>query len=181
METYRHDLKNKTKIILVKRKVFWPFRLTKQIQSVFDQLEYPAHYPNTVNAEYCAIQHAKYAVVSESIESNLFQTEFYAWLEIGYFRDITEDKTYFVLNPPPDQDENLISFNEVFHANLSLSPEQIFKDNIVWVGGGIVIGTSAVFLKFEKLYKKAVLYFLERKLMNSNQQVVYSIYSDEGR
>lgn len=39
----------------------------------------------------------------------------------------------------------------------------------------------SVQLVFEKIYKEAVLYFLEKKIMNTDQQLIYAIYSLEGR
>lgn len=181
MENLRRNKTEITKIIYMKRSDFWPFRLTTEIQSVFDQPEYPKYHPNTVLAEYSAIQHAKYAAVGDAIRSNIFESEYYAWLDIGYFRDIVNDKRYFILTPPENHNKSLLAMNEVYSPNLNSTPEEIFKENAVWVGGGMFIGTKNVQLAFEKLYKRAVLHFLERKLMNSDQQVIYAIYSMEGR
>lgn len=64
---------------------------------------------------------------------------------------------------------------------MNTRPFSIFRSNIVWVGGGLFIGTRNVVIEFEKLYERAVLYFLDQKLMNSDQQVLYSLYSQEGR
>jgi hypothetical protein len=36
-------------------------------------------------------------------------------------------------------------------------------------------------LQFEELYKRAIIYFLDKKIMNTDQQVLYSLYSQEGR
>ena len=49
------------------------------------------------------------------------------------------------------------------------------------VGGGLTIGIPEVIAKFEEMYHKAVLYFLDEKLMNTDQQVLFSLYSDIGR
>jgi predicted transposase YdaD len=32
-----------------------------------------------------------------------------------------------------------------------------------------------------ELYKRAIIYFLDKKIMNTDQQVLYSLYSQEGR
>lgn len=181
MSELRHDRQRITKVIYIKKRSLWAFQLLKDIKSVFDQPGYPKYHPNTVLAEYSAIQHAKYAAVGDAIRLNLSQTEYYAWVDIGYFRDIVNDKKYFTLTPPENHNKNLLAMNEVYHPNLNLTPEEIFKQNVVWVGGGMFIGTRRVQLAFEKLYKRAVLHFLERKLMNSDQQVIYAMYSMEGR
>lgn len=181
MSEIRRDRKRLTKIIYMKNREFWPFKLITEIQSVFDQPDYPVFHPNTVLAEYSAIQHAKIAAVAEAIRSETFQTKYYAWLDIGYFRDIVDDKRYFILKPPQNQDKNLLAVNEVYSPNLNLTPKEIFMQNKVWIGGGMFIGTRSVQLAFEKLYKKAVMYYLEKKIMNTDQQVIYAIYSLEGR
>lgn len=38
-----------------------------------------------------------------------------------------------------------------------------------------------MFLQFEQLFHRAVLYFLDEKLMNTDQQLLYYIYSEKGR
>jgi hypothetical protein len=43
------------------------------------------------------------------------------------------------------------------------------------------IGTAKLILQFEVLYKRAINYFLDKKIMNTDQQVLYSLYSQEGR
>lgn len=184
MEKYREKFRNKTKIILISnRKKFWPFQILKEIQSVFRQPNYPKYYPNTVMPEYSASQHAKYAVVADALKRNIFYTEFYAWLDVGYFRDACDDENqYFRINPPPEVDKTRLSINlmnQSLTKNVSFS--SIFKENYVWVGGGILVATKDVFLKFERLYHRAVVYFLRRGLMNADQQVIYGIYCNEGR
>jgi hypothetical protein len=49
------------------------------------------------------------------------------------------------------------------------------------VAGGMFIGTANLILQFEQLYKRAINYFLDKKIMNTDQQVLYSLYSQEGR
>lgn len=65
--------------------------------------------------------------------------------------------------------------NQSLTKNVSFN--SIFKENYVWVGGGILVATKDVFLK----YHRAVVYFLRRGLMNADQQVIYGIYCNEGR
>lgn len=78
MRELRRDRKRLTKIIYMKNREFWPFKLITEIQSVFDQPDYPVFHPNTVLAEYSAIKHAKFAAVGEALRSETFQTEYYA-------------------------------------------------------------------------------------------------------
>lgn len=181
MENYRSKFTNKTMIYCVNRTKFWPFQLTEQIKAVFDQPNYPKFYPNTFVPKYSASQHIKFAVMLDAVQKNPFKTPLYSWLDVGYFRDIVDDKRYFRLIPPPGFDESRLSSNEISMKQQNKTASDIFKKNLVWVGGGMLIGTRDNFIKFESLYQKAVNYFLKQKIMNSDQQIIYAIYTDEGR
>uniref|UniRef100_A0A8W8N4K6 Uncharacterized protein n=1 Tax=Magallana gigas TaxID=29159 RepID=A0A8W8N4K6_MAGGI len=181
METLRSDRLNNTMIYMLNRTELWPFQLINQIRSVLDQPGYPKHHPNTVIPEYPAAQHSKFAAVAETIRKKVFQNPYYAWLDIGYFRDVVERKLEFSLSIPPKFNANKISFNRINVVSMNIDPFTIFRKNIVWVGGGMFLGKGEVFLQFEQLYHRAVKYFLDQKLVNSDQQVLYSMYSKKGR
>ncbi|XP_062607597.1 uncharacterized protein LOC134269424 isoform X2 [Saccostrea cucullata] len=181
MEKLRADRMNTTAIYLVNRTEIWPFQLVDQIKAVYSQPGYPKHYPNTVNPGYAAAQHAKYAVVAKAVQKQIFRAPYYVWLDIGYFRDISNRKVFFELNIPPGFDPKKLAVNRVNDLSMNIDPFSIFRHNIVWVGGGMFVGSEKLILDFEKLYHKAVLYFLDQKLMNSDQQVLYSMYSKKGR
>lgn len=174
-------LEYQTELVFINRTTLWPFSLLDKIKQVYSQPGYPAHYPNTVNPAYSAAQHAKYAVVSDAVRRNLYNTSYFAWLDIGYFRDLVKSTQFFELKIPPNLDSSRLAVNLVFHQRMDTRPYSIFRSNIVWVGGGLFIGARDVVTEFEKIYEKAVLYFLDQKLMNSDQQVLYSLYSKEGR
>ncbi|XP_062620311.1 uncharacterized protein LOC134281899 [Saccostrea cucullata] len=181
MEKYRESFPNKTKVIIIERRKFWSFQIVNNISSVFEQPDYPNFYPNTVLPEYSACQHTKFAVVADALKRDIFRTEFYAWLDIGYFRDIVCDEHYFRLNPPPYIDKGRLCMTKINEFSSNISMESIFKENEVWVGGGMLVATKNIFLKFEKLYKRSVEFFLNLKIMNSDQQIIYGLYSKAGR
>ncbi|XP_052686518.1 uncharacterized protein LOC128165736 [Crassostrea angulata] len=181
METLRSDRLNNTMIYLLNRTELWPFQLVTQMKSVLDQTGYPKYYPNTVIPEYPAAQHSKYAVVAETIRKGVFTNPYFAWLDIGYFRDVVERKVDFTLDIPPGFDPGKISVNRVEGLSMNIDPFTIFRKNIVWVGGGIFLGKGEALLQFEQLYHRAVKYFLDQQLVNSDQQVLYSMYSKKGR
>lgn len=181
METLRSDRLNNTMIYLLNRTELWPFQLVTQMKSVLDQPGYPKYYPNTVIPEYPAAQHSKYAVVAETIRKGVFANPYFAWVDIGYFRDVVERKVDFTLDIPPGFDPGKISVNRVEGLSMNIDPFTIFRKNIVWVGGGIFLGKGEVLLQFEQLYHRAVKYFLDQQLVNSDQQVLYSMYSKKGR
>lgn len=181
METLRSDRLNNTMIYLLNRTELWPFQLVTQMKSVLDQPGYPKYYPNTVIPEYPAAQHSKYAVVAETIRKGVFANPYFAWLDIGYFRDVVERKVDFTLDIPPGFNPGKISVNRVEGLSMNIDPFTIFRKNIVWVGGGIFLGKGEALLQFEQLYHRAVKYFLDQQLVNSDQQVLYSMYSKKGR
>ena len=179
---YRARFHEKTRIFFVKnRKILWPFSLIQEIHSIYSQPGYPKHHPNTVIPEYSAAQHVKYVVLAQTAKEKYFNTPFYAWLDVGYFRDITKNNAYYRLEPPNNFDKTRIAFNKVYNVRMTTPPKRIFRGNKVWVGGGLAFGTAEVIAKFEEMYHKAFLYFLEEKLMNTDQQVLFSLYSDIGR
>ena len=57
----------------------------------------------------------------------------------------------------------------------------IFKEKLDWICGCIFLGERELVLKYAQQYKKAVDYFLSKNLMNSDQQVLYAMYSNRGR
>lgn len=181
METLRSDRLNNTMIYLLNRTELWPFQLVTQMKSVLDQPGYPKYYPNTVIPEYPAAQHSKYAVVAETIRKGVFANPYFAWVDIGYFRDVVERKVDFTLDIPPGFDPGKISVNRVEGLSMNIDPFTIFRKNIVWVGGGIFLGKGEALLQFEQLYHRAVKFFLDQQLVNSDQQVLYSMYSKKGR
>ncbi|XP_048728051.1 uncharacterized protein LOC125646004 isoform X2 [Ostrea edulis] len=181
MEKLRADHINTTKIYFMNRTELWPFQLIDQIQTVYDLPGYPKFHPNTVNPGYAAAQHTKYAVTADTVRRKVFRAPFYAWLDIGYFRDIVNRNVSFELNIPTGFDPKRLAVNRIDTLSMNIDPISIFRNNIVWVGGGMFIGSETVILEFEQLYRKAVLYFLREKLSNSDQQVLYSLYSKKGR
>ncbi|XP_061179076.1 uncharacterized protein LOC133187678 [Saccostrea echinata] len=181
IENLRVDLINSTKIFLLNRTDVWPFQLKERMKVIYSQPGYPKYYPNTVNPGYTAAQHAKYAVVANTVRKGIFRAPYYAWLDVGYFRDIAKRKVFFELHTPEGFDPDRLAVNRINDLSMNVDPFNIFRNNDVWVGGGMFLGSGKVILEFEKLYHKAVLYFLEQKIMNSDQQVLYALYSKKGR
>lgn len=178
----RHGMEHKTKVILVKRQKLWTFKLKNQIKAIFSKNGYPKHYPNTVIPEYSCAQHSKYAVLADTIRQGHFKSEYYAWLDIGYFRDIIEVKRMFTLSVPVDFDVGKIAMNLVYPSqSRNLTYRQIVYHNIVWVGGGMLLGTPDVVLEFETQYRHAVMFLLSQRLISTDQQVLLSMYSSQGQ
>lgn len=181
MERQRTDHINNTRIYLTNRTDLWPFKLLYEVRSVYDVPGYPKSHPNTVVSEYTATQHSKYAVVADTVRKQVFQNAYYAWLDIGYFRDVVERNVQFELKIQPGFDSKRVSYNRISEFSKTVDPFTIFRNSLLWVDGGMFLGTGEVLLQFEQLYHRAVLYFLDEKLMNKEQQLLYSVYSKKGR
>ncbi|XP_048743037.2 protein HtrL-like [Ostrea edulis] len=181
MQAYRNDLLCNTKIIYMNRTDIYAFRKIDEIKSVYKQPGYPKYYPNTVSPEYTAAQHAKFTVVADTYKRKLFTTRYYAWIDVGYFRDIANIQDYYVMVVPPDMDPKRLAYNFAKQHVRTADPITVFRNNLVWVGGGMFIGLGEVIDRFERFYQKAVDYFMNSKVMNSDQQVLYSIYTHKGR
>ncbi|WAR22279.1 hypothetical protein MAR_016253 [Mya arenaria] len=181
MKNIRNETVTTTRIHLIKRNSSWAFQLRSNISKVFSQKGYPKHYPNTVLPEYACAQLAKYDVISRASRDDVFKTNYVMWLDVGYFRD-RKSTNYFSLRRPIGYNESRVAMN-VIHANtnMAMSVTDIFRNNLVWVGGGLVFANRDIISRYETQLKKAVDYFLSRRLMNTDQQVVYALFSDEGR
>ena len=112
----------------------------EQIQNVYRQPGCPAHYPNTVEPAYAAAKHAKYVVVADAVKKNIYNTSYYAGLDVGYFRDLIRSDEFFELKRPPDFDPSRLAMNLVSRQNMATKPYSMYRYNIVWVGGGYSLG-----------------------------------------
>ena len=176
LETRRH-LANKTRVIRVHRSQLKSFRDVEKIRTIFRDPQYPRHPPNTVIPEYPCTQHAKYEFILEALEKNYFPSKYIAWLDIGYFRYLIERRRSFYIVTPPGMDESKVAMNEVARPDWSLDPSDVFRGNLVWVGGGMSISTRPVFRRFVEEYTRSVDAFLEQGLSNTDQQVIYSMFT----
>ena len=181
MQTLRANLTNITKMFLIDKNSSWAFQRKGQIENIYATKGYPKHYPNTVVAEYSCAQHAKYDVVARAATRNYFQTDYFAWLDVGLFRAEGNQRKYFVLQKPPDFNSSRIAVNLVHTVNMNTDMSSIFRRNLVWVCGCIFVGRREIIIKYTEQYKRAVDYFLSQKLMNTDQQVLYAMFSESGK
>ena len=89
--------------------------------------------------------HAKYDVLELSAIENHFETPYFAWLDIGLFRNLDgTDFPLFKLVPPDKFHPERIGFSQVWPQDPVLPPEVIMKQKIVWVSGSMVLATQEV-------------------------------------
>lgn len=172
----RNNSLDRTKIFVIDRSTSWAFQNRDKIKQIFDSPTYPKFYPNTVISEYACAQHAKYDVTARAAEKDIFKTKYYMWLDIGYFRDRKSNARFF-LTTPKNFNESRIAMNLVyFNHPLTALPENIMKQNIVLVGGGLFFGTKDRIIAFAADFKRAVEYYLKKGWMNTDQQVIYAMF-----
>lgn len=163
-----------TKIYLVRQEEFWAFQLKSVIQDIFDQPGYPKHYPNTVLPSYSCAMHVKYDLIEKVIKEGLLTTKYLAWIDVGYFRE--NHQHVFTLHPPKDIKDDHISFTQI-RTFYNITPKTIIYDNLVWIAGGLFVGRPEYLLLFVEDYKKMVLEMIDMKLMSTDQQVLYCMYT----
>ncbi|GAB1604994.1 uncharacterized protein LOC106879582, partial [Argonauta hians] len=168
------NLVNLTKLVLVNRTDLWAFGLKPEIARIFSQNDYPKFYPNTVMPDYSCVMHAKYELLKQSIQQNYFHTDYFMWIDIGYFRYEVKKTEKFRLILPKGFDVRSVAFSLVCDfRNLSL--KQIIWQNIVWVAGGANVGRSDVLLRFCDDYMASVKRVLSQNLMSTDQQIIYAM------
>ncbi|XP_050404519.2 uncharacterized protein LOC126820538 isoform X2 [Patella vulgata] len=177
----RKGLKSVTKIIVLDRKYMWSFGLKHRIGQIFSSKSYPRFYPNTVVPEYACANHAKYECLEKAIQEDYFSTAYFSWLDIGYFRDIVSCTKDFTLVLPDCFDQEKISFTQIYEFTPQINMSDIFLKNRVWVGGGMNLAKKEVSKEFVRLYRNSVDTLMQKSLMSTDQQVIYSIYSNKGR
>lgn len=168
---------NLTRVHVIKREELWSYvTLLPNTTRLFAKPEYPKHPPNTVIPEYSCIMHAKYEMMLRTALENPFGTRHLAWLDIGLFRDMVSKNKTFELYLPPSFDPDKVAYEQVYNRN-DESAKSIFYGNHVWVCGCFYLSRVSVMVKWTLAYMKYARYFLQRDLMNTDQQVIYAMFN----
>ena len=162
---------DRTQIYVVNREDLWSFKLAPEVKSIFSQPHYPKHDPNTMHENYSCVMHAKFELMSKVIVEEKFHTKYLAWLDIGLFRSVVDEKHIFPLSIPPDLDKTKIAYSQQDTFDPSLTPMEIVADNRVWVGGAMFMGRPEVMYIYTQDYMQAVRKLLDMKVMSTDQQV----------
>ncbi|XP_060075019.1 uncharacterized protein LOC132554725 [Ylistrum balloti] len=181
-DNIRNHTKDLTKSVVINRTSLWSFQIIPKIAKLYSTPGYPKHYPNTYVPAYTALTHSKLPVVLDAINQSYFLTDYYCWLDIGYFRDILARKQSFWLEVPSDFDATKVGVTRVYNSKLSdIRPKTIIYGNLNWIGGGLFLGKPDVLVRFGKQYKDTVMRYLNESLMNVEQQILYSMFTTEER
>ena len=170
--------KNLTMTVKVSRDRLWAFGLRERIAAIYAQPDYPKFHPNTVIPDYSCVMHAKYELMQNATKSNPFRTRYFAWLDIGLFRDIETKSKPVKLHLPPNFDRTRVAYTEVSSRDSKMSERAIFHGNQVWVCGAYFVAENSVMQRWTAEYMRATERFLSRKLMNTDQQILYAMFSN---
>lgn len=171
-----------TKVIKIHREELPSFKHLPQIKSIYSQPSYPKYHPNTVYPEYSCAMHAKYDVLQRSCIMDFFNTPYIAWVDIGLFRSLDgTDYPIFKLVPPEKFNPERIGFSQAWPQDPVFTPEFVLKNKLVWVSGSMVLATKEYMLNFTRDYKEAVKELLDQGLSNTDQEVIYAMYSAKMR
>ena len=170
------------KINVFNRNLTWAFKLLPRIKDIIEKPDYPKHIPTTVIPQYQSIQHLKYELVEDVAKRNPFKTQYFAWVDIGLFRDLLLHSNRIIspfhIGLPPGFDRSKIAYNEVVPMR-NVSNKDIFYRNLYWVCGCFFIARRAVLLQWVKEYKKFTERFLDEGLANTDQRIIYAIQANE--
>jgi hypothetical protein len=114
--------------------------------------------------------------MQRSIEENAFNTKYFIWIDVGYFRDSLkiENNQQFKIDSPPNFVPTEVAYNEVVSPSYK-TLNQIIYENEVWVGGGLFIAASDVMLKWVQNYMYYTERCIEFGLISTGQQVIYTM------
>lgn len=164
-----------TQVHVLKRDDLWAFKLAPKIKDIYSEPNYPKYMPNTVNEYYSCAMHVKYELLEIVIKKKLLKTRYVSWVDIGYFRE--EMNKLFRMEPPDNLKEGHIVYTQIHPFYDYMQPEDIIKSNSVWIAGGFILGTPEYLMIMIEDYKKTTEDMISKRLMDTDQQVLYILYS----
>lgn len=166
-----------TQIIFVNQTNLWAFQLKQRIEEIYNQIGYKKYYPDVVIPAYTCAMNAKYELIERVITEKISTALFLAWIDIGYFRN--KEPGFIKMTPTRSIKDDHISFSQVNFFNDHLTPFQIVYQSRFYIAGGFFIGRPQYLMLFAQDYRLAVEWMLDMNLINSDQQVLYVMYSPQ--
>ena len=165
-----------TYIVKVSKEGLWAFSLLDDIAKIYRQYSYPKHNPYTTVPEYTSAMHAKYEFMAKALKENPFKTNFFCWMDVGLFRNVTEKpRRTLDLKLPALFDEKRVAYSQI-NERIDMTVEEIFHNNMVWVCGCIFMAKGTIMKKWIYEYMRYIDRFLMEGFMNTDQQVLYGMY-----
>lgn len=162
-----------TQIIIVKSQHLQAYQLDSQMQRIFMKLNL------SLGSRIACMTHFKYELVSRAVRDSLFRTRYFAWLDVSYYKDIVHSSSHaFKICLPINFIEDRVAFNAPFTRKPYLV-DDIFKHSRAWVSSNLFIANRDTILAFCRDYHQALFRFLEEGLANTDQQVLFAMFSEE--
>ncbi|XP_053391829.1 uncharacterized protein LOC128554588, partial [Mercenaria mercenaria] len=172
---------NKTKIIFFERSSAWSFQIIDDIKRIYNIEGYTRRNASKVSPLYTCAMHSKYYCLKQAAEYNYFNTKYIMWLDVGYFWRLKAKRPFFLRRPLKFNDSQ-IAMNKINTGrSIPSSPVDIIRKSHLQVGGGLVFGEIHKMIKFSSQYRRAVEYFLSKNLTNTDQQILYGMFTEEGQ
>ena len=134
-----------TKIIKINRDQLPAFRHLETIRKIYNKPSYPKVYPDTVYPEYSCTMHAKYDVLNSACKADFFETPYFAWLDIGLFRQLDQSlQPIFKLVPPEKFNPERVGMTQITPLDPVVPPEFVMRNTQKWVSGAMVLATREV-------------------------------------
>ncbi len=167
----RENYRNTTRIILLEnRSDLWAFRIMPKIQEIFESPGYPHNPPGTTVPEYSCAMHAKYEVMLWAVQQNIFNTRYFAWLDIGLFRDLKSSEP-FHMYPPPDFDPKRVAYTEVNNRQTLTTLDTVLHRRRPWICGAFFLGNPTVLRQWSWQYHATIESMLRENIMVTDQEV----------
>lgn len=107
--------------------------------------------------------HAKYDVLEKSCLMDFYESPFFAWVDIGLFRNLdATDYPLFKLVTPEKFHPERIGFSQAWPLDPVHTPEHIMKNRMVWVSGSMLLASKevGVYNNFSDFNQQKLLLFM---------------------
>ncbi|KAK3100590.1 hypothetical protein FSP39_022236 [Pinctada imbricata] len=172
----RENHLSRTMVVLIPKNLLWSYKLIPWIEKIIRTPGYPEYHPNTVLPEYSSAMFAKTELVAYVAEKNFFNTDYFCWIDIGYYRNILDRRKPFWLEVPNSFDRKRVALTGVYKIDLENTPvRDVFLRKMDWLAGGLQVTTSDVAVRFNKQFQDSLVRYLSMGYVNSDQQVIFSM------
>ena len=172
-QTFIHN----THLVKVDLTDLWAFKLAPAIAKVYALENYPKFYPNTATPAYTCAVHSKYDLMHRAVTENHFNTQYFTFVDIGYFRAIAhQDSPKFHLSLPMNFNPSKVTYLEIHPRKDNwVTVEDVFIQKIDWVAGGYWVAEKVTMMLWCEQYMRFTEKMLSKNLMNADQAILYGM------
>ncbi|XP_029657959.2 uncharacterized protein LOC115232266 [Octopus sinensis] len=169
----------KTTLMFVDRRKLIGFRNIEQIKEIFKLPGFGVFPEETGNYNYSAIMHSKHDMVRRAIMLFGNESSYFAWVDIGLFRYASPVED-FELKHSQYIENGRILMSQAFPFK-DETIESIIKNARTWISGAMMAGHVDSMLKFCNVYEEFFKKLISMKLIATDEQVIYALYSSQGQ